>query len=127
MAGFLLIRDNNPYRTGPLTFIMLRMFRRRKAICRLHPTAGRCKIRADSFPLGNARCFVKFKVENLCGFLIRSKLMTAAEMQAMRARWLIDAKDAAAQVPAFLKWLVAKNYLTEYQAGMLSRGHADDF
>ncbi len=69
---------------------------------------------------------MEFKVENLCGFLIRSKLMSANEMQAMRTRWLAEAKDAA-HVPAFLKWLVAKNYLTEYQAGMLSRGHADDF
>jgi serine/threonine protein kinase len=69
---------------------------------------------------------VEFKVENLCGFLIRSKLMNANEMQAMRTRWLAEAKDAS-QVPAFLKWLVAKNYLTEYQAGMLSRGHVDDF
>ena len=68
-----------------------------------------------------------FTVENLCGFLIRSKLMTPAEMQAMRQRWMTEAKDIATQVPAFLKWLVGKNYLTEYQAGMLSRGHADDF
>jgi hypothetical protein len=29
---------------------------------------------------------VEFKVENLAGFLIRSRLMTAAEMQAMRQR-----------------------------------------
>jgi eukaryotic-like serine/threonine-protein kinase len=69
---------------------------------------------------------VEFKVENLCGFLIRSKLMNANEMQAMRTRWSAEAKDVA-QVPAFLKWLVARNYLTEYQAGMLSRGHVDDF
>lgn len=69
---------------------------------------------------------MEFKVENLCGFLIRSKLMTPAEMQAMRERWLADAKDPA-NVPAFLRWLVAKNYATEYQAGLLSHGHVDDF
>ncbi len=70
---------------------------------------------------------MEFKVENMCGFLIRSKLMTPAEMQAMRGRWLAEAKDNAAQVPAFLKWLIAKNYVTEYQASLLSRGHVDDF
>lgn len=69
---------------------------------------------------------MEFKVENLCGFLIRSKLMTPDEMQSMRQRWLAEARDAA-QVTAFLKWLVAKNYVTEYQASLLSRGHVDDF
>jgi eukaryotic-like serine/threonine-protein kinase len=70
---------------------------------------------------------VEFKVENICGFLIRSKLMTPDEMLAMRQRWQAEAKEAATQVPAFLKWLVGKNYVTEYQAGMLSRGHVEDF
>ncbi|MBI3821341.1 MAG: protein kinase [Planctomycetes bacterium] len=70
---------------------------------------------------------MEFKVENMCGFLIRSKLMAPDEMQAMRARWLAEAKDKAAQVPTFLKWLVAKDYVTEYQASLLSRGHVDDF
>ena len=69
---------------------------------------------------------MEFKVENLCGFLIRSKLMTGPEMQAMRQRWLGEAKDAA-QATVFLKWLVAKNYVTEYQASLLSRGHVEDF
>ncbi|MBM3997373.1 MAG: serine/threonine protein kinase [Planctomycetes bacterium] len=69
---------------------------------------------------------MEFKVENLCGFLIRSKLMTPEEMQAMRQRWLAEAKDAA-QAHAFLKWLVANDYVTAYQASLLSRGHVDDF
>jgi eukaryotic-like serine/threonine-protein kinase len=69
---------------------------------------------------------VEFKVENLSGFLIRSKLMRANEMQAMRERWLAEAKDAAS-VPAFLRWLIANNYVTEYQASLLSHGHVDDF
>ena len=70
---------------------------------------------------------MEFKVENLCGFLIRSKLMTPDEMLAMRQRWQTEAKGDWSQATPFLKWLVAKNYLTEYQAGMLSRGHVDDF
>jgi len=77
---------------------------------------------------GSWRWFaVEFKVDNLCGFLIRSKLMTPEEMQAMRQRWNADAKENAAQVPLFLKWLVSKNYVTDYQANLLARGHIDDF
>ena len=37
--------------------------------------------------------FMEYKVENLCGFLIRSKLMTANEMLAMRQRWQAEAKE----------------------------------
>jgi serine/threonine protein kinase len=70
---------------------------------------------------------VEFKVENICGFLIRSKLMTPDEMLAMRQRWQAEAKEVSTQVPAFLKWLVGKNYVTEYQASLLSRGHVEDF
>jgi serine/threonine protein kinase len=53
--------------------------------------------------------------------------MAPADMQAMRQRWNAEAKDNAGQVPTFLKWLVAKSYVTEYQASLLSRGHVDDF
>jgi serine/threonine protein kinase len=70
---------------------------------------------------------MEFKVENLCGFLIRSKLMTASEMLAMRQRWQTEARENATQVSLFLKWLVSKNYVTDYQANLLSRGHVDDF
>ena len=30
-------------------------------------------------------------------------------------------------MPAFLQWLVARNYVTDYQATLLARGHVDDF
>ena len=70
---------------------------------------------------------MEFKVENLCGFLIRSKLMTPDEMLAMRQRWQTEAKDNATQTPLFVKWLIAQNYVTEYQASLLARGHVDDF
>src|SRR5687767_11401457 len=53
--------------------------------------------------------------------------MTPDEMTAMRQRWLTEAHDAAGQVPFFLKWLVNRNYVTEYQATLLSRGQIDDF
>jgi serine/threonine protein kinase len=74
-----------------------------------------------------ARCGVAFAVENICGFLIRGRLMTPDEMRNMHQRWQAVAGAAAAQVPAFLKWLVATGYVTEYQATLLGQGHADDF
>jgi eukaryotic-like serine/threonine-protein kinase len=70
---------------------------------------------------------VAFAVENICGFLIRSRLMTPEEMRNMQQRWQAAAGADAKQVPAFLKWLVATGYVTEYQAGLLGQGHADDF
>src|SRR5439155_18456585 len=64
---------------------------------------------------------------NLCSFLIRSNLMTPDEVQAMRQRWLGEAKDTSTHVSQFLKWIVSNHYATEYQAALLSRGHVDDF
>ncbi len=46
-------------------------------------------------------------------------------MSAICARWLEEARDAAADVGKFGKWLVAKKYLTEYQLGQLLRGRIE--
>ena len=70
---------------------------------------------------------MSFTVENLCGFLIRSKLMTPEEMRAMHQRWQAESKENIGSVPHFLKWLVAQQYVTEYQAVLLQKGQADDF
>jgi len=66
-----------------------------------------------------------FTVENVCGFLIRSRLMTPEEMRNMYQRWQGDAKETAHQFNAFLKWMVQNHFVTEYQAGLLSKGHSD--
>jgi serine/threonine protein kinase len=47
-------------------------------------------------------------------------------MQSMRSRWQLEAKDATRST-AFLKWLIGKEYVTEYQASLLSKGLVDDF
>jgi serine/threonine protein kinase len=70
---------------------------------------------------------VAFTVENICGLLIRSRLMTPDEMRAMYQRWQDKAGGETSQLPAFLRWLVASGYVTEYQASLLSQGHADNF
>lgn len=64
-----------------------------------------------------------FTVENLCGFLIRSRLMTPEEMRTMYQRWAETRGDGS--VASFTRWLVANNYVTEYQASLLTKGHSD--
>ncbi len=66
-------------------------------------------------------------VETLCNLLARSKLVTADEVRRLRQRWLGEAGAAASDSAKFCQWLVSGQYVTEYQAGMLRRGHADRF
>jgi serine/threonine protein kinase len=68
-----------------------------------------------------------FSVENLCGLLIRSKLLTPDEIKGIYQGWLDAAKDNAASAPQFLRWLISNEHLTEYQASLIGKGHADDF
>jgi serine/threonine protein kinase len=66
-------------------------------------------------------------VQNVYGLLIRSKLLPLDEARAMFARWNEEAGAAQGDVAQFARWMVAKQYLTEYQAALLARGHADGF
>jgi len=63
--------------------------------------------------------------QNLCGFLVRSRLMTPEGMRDMFQRWLADARENAANLAQFTKWLVAHEYVTDYQAALLAKGHGD--
>jgi serine/threonine protein kinase len=66
-----------------------------------------------------------FTPQNVCGFLIRSRLMTAEEMRAMYERWQADGGSDAAGAHRFTEWLVAHDYVTAYQAKLLRKGHGD--
>jgi serine/threonine protein kinase len=66
-------------------------------------------------------------VESLCNLLARSKLVAPEDVRTLRQRWLREAGAAAADGTKFCKWLVGTRYVTDYQAGMLLRGHADRF
>jgi serine/threonine protein kinase len=61
-------------------------------------------------------------VESLCNLLARSRLLPGEEVRALRLRWLKEAGDAAADPRKFGRWLVDKEYVTEYQAGLLLLG-----
>ena len=66
-------------------------------------------------------------VESLCNTLAKSGLVQPPEVKALYTRWKGEAKDGAASVEKFLKWLVLRQYVTEYQANLLSRGQTDNF
>jgi eukaryotic-like serine/threonine-protein kinase len=70
---------------------------------------------------------MEFSVENVCGLLIRSKLLNPDGVKVMYQRWLGDAGEHAGNLGQFTRWLVAKQYVTDYQAMLVARGHADDF
>jgi serine/threonine protein kinase len=64
-------------------------------------------------------------VEDLCNLVVRSGLLPADEVRAIRVRWLAEAGNAAADGGKFGRWLVDKGYVTEYQAGLLAQGKWD--
>jgi serine/threonine protein kinase len=70
---------------------------------------------------------VDFSVENLYGFLFRSKLLPPEEVKTLYQRWLTEAGPTASQVAPFLRFLVSRQHLTEYQATLLSKGQVDNF
>jgi eukaryotic-like serine/threonine-protein kinase len=62
-------------------------------------------------------------VESLCNALARHSLLPGDEVQKLYQRW--KAEQPGGDVSAFTRWLVANHHLTEFQAGVLGRGHAD--
>ena len=68
---------------------------------------------------------MEFTPQNLCGFLIRSRLMTPDEMQAMNQRWQSEARKDAGNLSQFINWLVTNQFVTEYQAKLLAKGHGE--
>ena len=59
---------------------------------------------------------MELTVQNVYGLILRSRLLRTDEARAMFARWQEEAKDVPATWPSFAAWLVANQYVTEYQA-----------
>jgi serine/threonine protein kinase len=70
---------------------------------------------------------MKFTVENVCGLLIGSKLLAPDEVKAIYTRWQGEARNGAADLTQFTRWLVAHEYVTDYQANLVAKGHSDGF
>ncbi len=66
-------------------------------------------------------------VTEYCGVLARSKLIPEAEVQALHGRWRQETGGADSDVDQFRRYLVQRRCLTEYQAALVQRGHADGF
>jgi serine/threonine protein kinase len=69
---------------------------------------------------------MELSVQNVFGLLIRSRLLALDDAKRMYERWTREARDAG-DVGSFAKWMVANHFVTEYQAALLARGHADNF
>ena len=70
---------------------------------------------------------MELTVQNVYGLLLRSKLLSVEDAQTLFTRWQEEAKDNANNITRFAAWMVAKRYVTEYQASLLVRGHAESF
>jgi serine/threonine protein kinase len=70
---------------------------------------------------------MELSVQNLYGLLLRSHLLPQSDAQAMMQRWQGEAKDGGNHAGHFALWMVRNNYVTEYQATLLARGHAEGF
>ncbi|MFN4261667.1 MAG: serine/threonine-protein kinase [Gemmataceae bacterium] len=68
-----------------------------------------------------------FTVQNIYGLLIRSKLLPLEECKTLFDRWQKEGGQAATSTDAFTRWMVVQRYVTDYQAGLLARGHAEGF
>lgn len=66
-------------------------------------------------------------VDEFCQLIVRSRLLSAAEVQALHQRWQGEAAGAASGPQQFSQWLVAGRHLTEFQSTTLLRGDADHF
>src|SRR5262245_51653580 len=65
-------------------------------------------------------------VEDFCALLIRSRLHTVEQVKGIYQQWQSVARRPG-NLDDFRAWLVARNYLTSYQAELLQNGHADNF
>ncbi len=66
-------------------------------------------------------------VTEYCAALGKSKLLRDDEVPGIRTAWEADTRGADADVESFRKFLVKKQYLTNYQATLIQRGRAEGF
>ncbi|MCS7015397.1 MAG: protein kinase [Gemmatales bacterium] len=67
-----------------------------------------------------------YTVENYCGLIMRSKLLSPETVQGLCQQWRQSAEDPH-DTKAFARWLVQHQHLTEYQAALLLHGYAENF
>ena len=70
---------------------------------------------------------MELTVQNVYGLLLRSKLLPIDDCKTMFARWQEESRDGSTNLAKFAGWMVANRFVTEYQATLLARGHAEGF
>src|SRR5580704_8028294 len=70
---------------------------------------------------------MNFTVENVCGLLIGSKLLAPDEVKSIYTRWQGEAQGAVGDLAQFTRWMVSHQFVTEYQAALVAKGHTDGF
>jgi serine/threonine protein kinase len=70
---------------------------------------------------------MELSVQNVYGLLLRSKLLPVESARTMYDRWQKESGAKGTSLEQFSRWMVANRFVTEYQAGLLTRGHADGF
>lgn len=70
---------------------------------------------------------MELTVQTLYGLLLRSKLFKPEDARVMLAHWNNESRAGAGDPGKFTAWMVGRKYLTEYQASLLVRGHAEGF
>jgi serine/threonine protein kinase len=66
-------------------------------------------------------------VETVCNLLARSRLLAPDEVKRLYQGWQREAGGKIKDVGEFGKWMVARQFVTQFQADGLLRGHADHF
>src|SRR5690242_1435307 len=66
-------------------------------------------------------------VPDFCTLIAKSRLLPAEEVEAVASRWRAETGAADDQVAKFRRYLIARGYLTDWQAHMVQRGRAEGF
>jgi serine/threonine protein kinase len=66
-------------------------------------------------------------VQNVYGLLLRSRLLSPNDAKSLYERWLKEARDNANDLERFRRWMICHHYLTDYQANLLCKGHAQGY
>jgi hypothetical protein len=64
-------------------------------------------------------------VEQLCDKIAERRLLSAADLTGLRARWFRPNRADVNDVEKFARWLTVNNYLTDFAVRMLRSGKAD--
>lgn len=70
---------------------------------------------------------MEVSVEQIGQLLLKGRLLEPHEVKGVLLQWQTEAGKAAGNSQQFCKWLAAKNHVTDYQAALLLRGHANHF